>query len=243
MLQRTGVGFRRVQTRMGFISKIQATRSFRNHNNTTTLPVDQPRSDTTSKLSTPATPNLSRPQIIADSTLLDPIDNFLAQPTWSVHTMLADSDSMTPEVSDAELQNLIRLSALPRPDSAQAQCIRTTLLTQLRFVQAIQRVDTSGVAPLVCLRNETDAGRRDSTIRLVDLKAALSHESYSGKCTRPRRRQNQEPPKMVDWDVLGASSNVTEMNGEKYFTVKSGADTEIIPGAMHQEYERMLSLE
>ncbi|CCU74969.1 DUF726 domain-containing protein [Blumeria hordei DH14] len=243
MLQRTGVGFLRVQTWMGFISKKQATRSFRTHNNATTLPVDQPRSDAISKLSNPATPNLSRPQPNADSTHLDSIDNFLAQPSWSVHTMLADSDSTTPEVSDAELQNLIRLSALPQPDSSQAQCIRTTLLTQLRFVQAIQRVDTSGVAPFVCLRNETDAGRRASTIGLADLKAALSHESYSGKCARPRRRQSQEPPKMADWDVLGASLNVTEMNGEKYFTVKSGADTETIPGVMQQEYERMLSLE
>ncbi|RKF62416.1 putative duf726 domain-containing protein [Erysiphe neolycopersici] len=161
----------------------------------------------------------------------DIIDKFLCTPTWSTRdeygpppqkNTIDSLDSLNPiSISDEEIQRLLRLSALPPPnDSHQLQILREDLKSQLAFVRKVQSVDTEGVEPLVCVRDETTAGLRDSTITLDDLKDALSKEYQTGKCQRPRKRETHVVNEDIKWDVFANSENVIEMNGEKYFIVK-----------------------
>lgn len=64
-----------------------------------------------------------------------------------------------------------------------------TLSSQLHFVRAIQEVDTSGVAPLRAIRDETALGLREQTIGLAELRDALESEVVVGHARRPRRRR------------------------------------------------------
>lgn len=67
-----------------------------------------------------------------------------------------------------------------------------TLSSQLRFVRAIQSVDTSGVAPLRVIRDETALGLREQTIGLAELRDALESEVVVGHARRPRRRRQAQ---------------------------------------------------
>ena len=61
-----------------------------------------------------------------------------------------------------------------------------TLESQLRFVDAIQTVDTTGVKPLQSIRDETDKGMRENEITLESMKADLAKEVVSGHSRRIR---------------------------------------------------------
>ncbi|POS84110.1 hypothetical protein EPUL_004314 [Erysiphe pulchra] len=186
----------------------------------------------------------SRPKKNATTTTTDEedlIDRFLCKPpTWSTVSeygclqneagkeqhgkqKINDSlDSSRPvSISDEEIHRLLRLSALPPVNDAhQLQILREELEAQLAFVRKVQCVDTEGVEPLVCVRDETAEGVRNATITLDDLKTALSKEDQMGKCQRPRKRKTIIVNEETKWDVFANSENVIEMNGEKYFIVK-----------------------
>ena len=68
------------------------------------------------------------------------------------------------------------------------------LRRQLQFVRAIQAVDTSGVEPLVAVRDETEQGKREKTIGLddSDIQAALAQEKEVGKRGRIRTTRTEE---------------------------------------------------
>ena len=63
------------------------------------------------------------------------------------------------------------------------------LQSQLRFVQAIQSVDTEGVEPLVVLRDETEEAERENEITLESLKDEFAKEEAVGMGKRIRRRK------------------------------------------------------
>lgn len=103
-----------------------------------------------------------------------------------------------------------------------------TLSSQLHFVRAIQGVDTTGVAPLRVIRDETAAGLREQTIGLAQLEEALGAEDVVGHARRPRRRrstsqkQEQIPTNAEEEnrDVLRGASETA--GGGRYFVVRSG---------------------
>ncbi|RKF80862.1 putative duf726 domain-containing protein [Golovinomyces cichoracearum] len=167
----------------------------------------------------------------------DPIDKFLNQPTWSTNEILQDKDDSSETlITDQEIQRLLRLSALPTSvDRQQLESIRRDLQSQLKFVRHVQSVDTEGVEPLVCVRNETTEGIRDSTVTLDDLMPALSKEYQKGKCLRPRRREEPLPREENDWDVFATSENVVELNGEKYFAVQAQNQTPTLSEIMAED--------
>jgi hypothetical protein len=110
-----------------------------------------------------------------------------------------------------------------------------TLSTQLHFVRAIQAVDTTGVEPLVTLRDETPEGIQELTIGLENprIKEALEGERKVGRMGRVRRvrgntaggggewtgvedRRSQEER---EWNPLEGAQGRT---AGRYFVVESG---------------------
>jgi Asp-tRNA(Asn)/Glu-tRNA(Gln) amidotransferase C subunit len=91
----------------------------------------------------------------------------------------------------------------------------STLQSQLHFVRAIQRVDTTGVEPLQAIRDETEAGRKEATISLEDLKDILDKETLVGHYKRPRRVKEELESESEQWDPLSTASR----KAGKYFVV------------------------
>jgi hypothetical protein len=110
-----------------------------------------------------------------------------------------------------------------------------TLSTQLHFVRAIQAVDTTGVEPLVTLRDETPEGIQELTIGLENprIKEALEGERKVGRMGRVRRvrgntvRRDGEGTGVEDrrsqeereWNPLDGAQGRTAGG---YFVVESG---------------------
>ena len=101
-----------------------------------------------------------------------------------------EENTITPE----KLRHLLRLSALPEPASPleEAKMLRD-LRSQIHFVKQIQRVDTTGVEPLVAIRDETSGGVAQSTITMETLKPWLDDEEViqRGGFRRIRRRRGE----------------------------------------------------
>jgi len=164
------------------------------------------------------------------------VAELLKEPTWSVESLVPTNEELAAmnEVTPEQLRHLLRLSALPPPkDAAEEKDMIETLHTQLHFVRKIQEVDTTGVEPLVAIRDETSAAKKEATIGLKDpaIMEALSKEEFKGKNQRPRRKRDVEVDTKgaEDWDVLGTAS----MTVGRYFVVnerdkdKKGSPPEI----------------
>lgn len=155
---------------------------------------------------------------------LDPanFEKILSAPTWSVESLLPPKTRApdAPRVSSQQLHHLLRLSALPPPESPeQEQKMLETLAAQLHFVGKIQEVDTTDVTPLRALRDETKQAEEEQTISLDTLKEALSKEKVIG--VHHKRIQRDTTPvdasDVENWDVLGSA----ERKSGKYFVVES----------------------
>lgn len=94
----------------------------------------------------------------------------------------------------------------------------TTLQSQLRFVRAVQDVDTKGVEPLRAIRDETDDAVKENTVGLDDLRDALAKETLVGHYQRPRRVKEKVDSEAEKWDALGTASR----KAGRYFVVQSG---------------------
>ncbi|KAI8248249.1 hypothetical protein K4K56_011099 [Colletotrichum sp. SAR 10_98] len=152
------------------------------------------------------------------------IQQVLAQPTWSVASLLPKSDDSRSTAGEpitrSKLHHLLRLSALPLPETeAEEAAMLRTLHSQLHFVRDVQSVDTSGVEPLRSLRDETTEGIAEATIGLQQLSEALGKEVRFGHKKRPKRqRGNKVDTKGVeDWNPLETASRTAG----KYFVVQS----------------------
>ncbi|KAG6025476.1 hypothetical protein E4U41_001514 [Claviceps citrina] len=173
-------------------------------------PIRQPRAQQTAKLS-----------IRTGST----VDDMLAKPSWSIRSLrepppppaAADSPSAAETITTRQLHHLLRLAALPLPQSpAEEASMIETLQSQLRFVRAVQRVDTTGVEPLRAIRDETPEAVRENTITLGDMEPLLEEEEQVGHYRRPRRTRAQLE-ESEKWHVLGTASR----KAGKYFVVES----------------------
>ncbi|KAK2022035.1 hypothetical protein LX32DRAFT_214598 [Colletotrichum zoysiae] len=151
----------------------------------------------------------------------------LSKPSWSVASLLppgskADASATSTEkpISRAKLHHLLRLSALPLPESeAEESAMLRTLHSQLHFVRDVQSVDTTGVEPLRSLRDETTEGVAEAAIGLQDLQDALGKEIRFGHKKRPKRVRGEkvDPEGVEDWDPLKTASRTAG----KYFVVQS----------------------
>ena len=146
----------------------------------------------------------------------------LDRPTWSVRSLLRPENAQpeAQKVTPEQLHHLLRLSALPPPQSSEEEArMLDTLSAQLHFVGEIQRVPTHGVAPLPAIRDETRAAQEEQTVTLDTLKGALNNEDIIGKHHK-RIRRNTAPvdaKDAEDWDVLGSA----EKKVGRYFVVEN----------------------
>jgi Asp-tRNA(Asn)/Glu-tRNA(Gln) amidotransferase C subunit len=152
----------------------------------------------------------------------DDLDKLLSTPTWSVESLLPPKTRApdAPKISSQQLHHLLRLSALPAPDTPeQAQIMLDTLAAQLHFVGEIQQVDTTGVKPLRVIRDETRAAEQEQTIGLDSLRSALEKETTIGKHFKRIQRDATlaDAKDIEDWNILGSA----ERKAGKYFVVES----------------------
>lgn len=139
------------------------------------------------------------------------IEAMLSQPSWSVKSLLKldAKDFPTPSLTQAQLHHLLRLSALPIPNSKdeEAKMVKD-LQSQLKFVQAIQEVDTKGVEPLEAIRDETKAAEMENTITVDTLQAEFEKEEVVGRRGRIRRKKPEmdDVEKNAHSDENGAST-------------------------------------
>lgn len=153
------------------------------------------------------------------STKASTAHQILAHPTWSVRSLLAEGNASPAEtITSAQLRHLLKLSALPAPTSEQEEAsMIATLQSQLHFVKAVQRVDTTGLEPLQAIRDETEEGRKQSAIGLEHLIDIIAKETRVGHYQRPRRVKKKVESEAENWDALSTASK----KAGKYFVVES----------------------
>ena len=170
-----------------------------------------------------------RPQWLrAQSTATKPpqvdIDALLEEPSWSVRDTLFQNDSAkpAPAVTKEELHHLLRLSALPLPKSPEQEAkMIKDLQAQLKFVQAIQEVDTEGVEPLQTIRDETEEAAKENTITIETLKEEFAKEEVVGKRGRIRKKPVEKEQEAEDkWNPLAHASKTQG----PYFVVDTAKD-------------------
>ncbi|KAK8198609.1 hypothetical protein M8818_006476 [Zalaria obscura] len=154
------------------------------------------------------------------------IQQILQEPTWSVESLLPPKDvtAESPTIAPEQFRKLLRLSALPLPKNAEEEAsMLSTLSSQLHFAKEIQKVDTTGVAPLQSLRDETTAGQTEQEIGLEALESAFRLEESRGTYYKKiRRRQDgvSDTEGVEQWDPLKAA----QKRVGRYFVVEGGKE-------------------
>lgn len=162
-----------------------------------------------------------RPPMI---TINPQIQAVLSKPTWSVAALLApdthddpsapssnvtsrtvdDKDDDDNNITSEKLRHLLKLSALPPPkDAAEEQDMLKTLRQQIHFVKEIQKVNTTGVQPLVAIRDETHDSIWHNTVTADKLQGYFDQEENVGSNGTIRRRKDGLPPIRRDNDLFG----------------------------------------
>jgi len=122
------------------------------------------------------------------------IASLLEKPTWSVASLMPPVDLDKSEITREKLHHLLRLSALPPPANKHEESeMMETLAQQIHFVKEIQKVDTTGVEPLVAIRDETVDAQHERQFTKESLAEFLALEEKRGKSGRIRRRRDIEP--------------------------------------------------
>lgn len=134
------------------------------------------------------------------------IEAMLATPCWSVASLLGSPEAgrETPKVTQKQLHHLSRLTALPIPTSAEREAkLISDLQSQLRFVQAIQEVDTEGVEPL-----QRSEAMKENEIGLETLRHEFERERVVGKRGRivKEKAQQEDGLEMNYWDPVAQAS-------------------------------------
>lgn len=154
------------------------------------------------------------------------LETLLSHPSWSVKSLFdSATPSSAPPVTKEQLHHLLRLSALPLPTSAaQEEKMIADLQSQLKFVQAIQSVDTTGVEPLRSIRDETKEAEMENEITLATLQVEFDEEEVVGMRGRIRRRKDLPDPEreeeVKDWNPLEQASK--KLGG--FFVVDTAKD-------------------
>ncbi|CDM35338.1 hypothetical protein DTO013E5_7841 [Penicillium roqueforti] len=152
------------------------------------------------------------------------IEFLLGAPNWSVRSLLPNPASKPPpSITPKQLHHLLRISALPQPASQEEeQSMLDTLESQIHFVKEIQLVDTTGVAPLARIRDESPAAMEEETIGIERLRDALAKEKVSGRRGKIQRvpGEKNNHPDGTAWDG-NALGSATKTKG-KFFVVEIG---------------------
>jgi hypothetical protein len=170
------------------------------------------------------------------------IDALFSKPSWSVRSLIPDPDTpLSNEVTPQKLHHLLRLSALPQPESdVEEKEMLNALHSHLHFVREIQSVNTEGVEPLQSIRDETIQGIKEATIGLDQLKWQLGLEEVKGRGKRPRRPRVKPPIKKAeDWDVLGTAQDKVHTPTGSYFVVRSGTEGVPLSRALYKTFKSM----
>ncbi|MCJ1253922.1 hypothetical protein MMC24_001736 [Lignoscripta atroalba] len=135
----------------------------------------------------------------------------LAKPSWSVQSLLDTSDKSVTDstITKKQLNHLLRLCALPLPETKEEETkMIQTLESQLHFVRAIQRVDTSGIEPLQSIRDETMEAEQEHEITVGSLQAYFDKEEVVGSSGRIRNKKVHAVDTRVveDWNALAQAS-------------------------------------
>lgn len=107
-----------------------------------------------------------------------------------------------------------------------------TLESQIHFVKEVQKVDTTGVEPLVAIRDETAEAIQEQTITLDKLKPYLDQEERIGNNGTIRRRKITEMITDSGWDPFELGDGKETRKRGKYFFVKKGKDKENAPAVL-----------
>lgn len=167
-----------------------------------------------------------RPLSSTSKTAEPDIEAMLSTPSWSVKSLFdSPTTSPAPAITQKQLHHLLRLSALPLPTSAaQEERMIADLQSQLKFVQAIQSVDTTGVKPLQSIRDETKEAEWKNEITVATLQADFDKEETVGKRGRIRRKPDVPEPQMIEetenWNPLEQASRKVG----KFFVVDTAKD-------------------
>ncbi|KIW41294.1 aspartyl/glutamyl-tRNA(Asn/Gln) amidotransferase, C subunit [Exophiala oligosperma] len=140
-------------------------------------------------------------KVVKDIEINPRISDLLKTPTWSVSSLMPppasthqEAQGDASEISREKLHHLLRLSALPLPKTEQEESsMLDTLRQQVHFVKEIQKVDTTGVEPLVALRDETAEARSERQFTKESLREFLDLEMKRGKNGTIRRDKQVEP--------------------------------------------------
>lgn len=145
----------------------------------------------------------------------------LAQPSWSVRSLLPNPESTeTSRIGRDQLHHLLKLSALPLPKSGEEeQRMLKTLESQIHFVKEIQKIDTTGVEPLVAIRDETTESIREQTITLETLQPYLDKEKKVGGNGTIRRQKPTEMIRDSGWNPFEMGKGKDTRKKGKYFFV------------------------
>ena len=97
-----------------------------------------------------------------------------------------------------------------------------TLESQIHFVKEIQSVDTSGVEPLQCIRDESTEAVKENMIGMDRVKDALAKEKVVGRSRRIQRFKTEKNshPDGNAWD--GNALGYAAKTKGRYFVVESG---------------------
>lgn len=156
------------------------------------------------------------------------IANLLSNPTWSVRSLLPPEEAnIAPEITRDQLHHLLKLSALPRPKTQEAEDrMLKTLQSQIHFVKEVQKTDTTGVEPLIAIRDETHEAVQEQTVTLAKLQSWLDLEKKVGKNGTIRRQKSKEMIKDSGWDPFELGKGKESRKMGRYFFVKKNKDME-----------------
>lgn len=95
-----------------------------------------------------------------------------------------------------------------------------TLESQIHFVKEIQKINTTGVEPLVAIRDETTESIEEQTITLETLQPYLDKEQKVGANGTIRRQKPAETIRDSGWNPFEMGKGKETRRKGKYFFVK-----------------------
>lgn len=95
-----------------------------------------------------------------------------------------------------------------------------TLESQIHFVNEVQKVDTTGVEPLVAIRDETVESIQEQTVTLDKLQPYLDQEEKVGVNGTVRRRKPSEMVTNSGWDPFEMGDGKESRKLGKHFFVR-----------------------
>lgn len=192
--------------------------------------------------------------IVKDIKINPQIRELLERPTWSVAALLpprappvkrpskspgtaaaaaatarfVQFQEDTQEITREKLLHLLKLSALPPPkDDAEEEEMLSTLRAQVHFVKEIQKVDTTGIQPLVSIRDETRDKVWASMMTEEKLEQFFAQEEKVGVNGTIRRREKRSSPIANNGGADVAPDAQAEMDiVDKPFSMAGGSSEE-----------------